>query len=66
VAQIHAAAGLQFDNQLWSNNPEWISSTTEGAKNDIYLHHFSSDTSYKITNSGDCDRSDLYVTQIQP
>ncbi len=66
VAQIHAAPGLQFDNQLWSNNPEWLSSTTGGDIRNIYLHHFPSDTSYQITTSGDCDRADLYVLTTTP
>lgn len=66
VGQIHAPSGMQFDNQLWSNNPEWLSSTTEGELNNIFLHHASSDTSYQITTSGDCDRADLYVTPVQP
>jgi len=66
VAQIHAPSGMQFDNQLWSNNPEWLSSTSEGEINNIYLHHLPSDTSYQISTSGDCDRADLYVTTTQP
>ena len=66
VAKIHAPTGLQFDNQLWSNSPEWLSSTAGGDIGNIYLHHFPSDTSYRITSSGDCDRADLYVQTASP
>ena len=66
VAQIHAPSGMQFDNQLWSNNPEWLSSTSEGEVNNIFLHHAPSNTSYQMTTSGDSDRADLFVITVQP
>ncbi len=66
VGQIHAPTGRSFDNQLWSNNPQWLTSTTEGKLNDIFLHHVTSDSTYQITTSGDCDRADLYVIRILP
>ncbi len=66
VTQIHAAASFKFDNQLWSNNPEWLSSTTGGDIKNIYLHHLPSDSSYRITSTGDCDRADLYVQTASP
>ncbi len=66
VAQIHAPSGMQFDNQLWSNNPEWLSSTSEGVVNNIFLHHLPSDTSDQITTSGDSNRADLFVITMQP
>ncbi len=66
VGQTHAPAGKRFDNQLWSNNPQWLVSTTEGKRRDIFLHHIDSDSSFQITTSGDCDRGDLYVNKILP
>ena len=66
AGKIHAPAGRRFDNQLWSNNSQWITSTTEGKRNDIFLHHVTSDTSYQLTTSGDCDRADLYVSKMLP
>lgn len=61
TGEIHAPVGRRFDNQFWSNNPQWLTSTTEGKRNDIFLHHVASNTSYQLTTSGDCDRADLYV-----
>jgi WD40 repeat protein len=66
VRTVHAPADRRFDNQLWSNNPQWLTSTTEGKRNDIFLHHITSDASYQLTTSGDCDRADLYVSKILP
>lgn len=63
---IHAPAGRRFDNQFWSNNPQWLTSTTEGKRNDIFLHHVASDTSYQLTTNGDSDRADLYVSKMLP
>jgi len=66
AGKIHAPVGKRFDNQFWSNNPQWLTSTTEGKRNDIFLHHVASDTSYQLTTSGDCDRADLYVSKMLP
>jgi len=66
VARLQAPAGRKFDNQLWSNHSQWLVSTSEGKRNDIFLHHLNSDTSYQLTTSGDCDRADLYVNKILP
>ena len=62
VAQINAPSGKKFDNHFWSNNQRWVVSTSEGEKHDIYINHVPSDTSYRITSSGDCDRGDLFVS----
>lgn len=66
AGRVHAPAGRKFDNQLWSNSPEWLVSTSEGKHHDIFLHHIASDSSYQITTSGDCDRADLYVNRTLP
>lgn len=63
---VSAPAGMKFDNQYWSNHQQWIISTSEGAYQDIYVHHVPSDTAYRLTESGDCDRADLYVTDFSP
>jgi hypothetical protein len=63
---VSAPAGMKFDNQYWSNHQQWIISTSEGAHHDIYVHHVPSDTAYRVTTSGDCDRGDLYVTDFLP
>ncbi len=63
VGQVHAPTGRKFDNQLWSNSPDWLVSTSEGERTDIFLHHILSDTAYQVTTSGDCDRADLFVSR---
>lgn len=63
---VSAPLGLKFDNQYWSNHPQWLLSTSEGDERDIYLHHVLSNTSYKVTATGDCDRADLFVREFAP
>ena len=50
-----------FDNQFWSNHPDWIVSVTEGDKQDVYLHHTSGTFLLQVTDEGDCDRPDLFL-----
>ena len=63
---VSAPAGFKFDNQYWSNHPEWLVSTSEGSRQDIYLHHIPSNTASRVTSSGNCDRADLFVTEFIP
>ncbi|MCP3931908.1 MAG: flippase-like domain-containing protein [Bacteroidetes bacterium] len=60
-SQVQAPEGNHFDNQFWSNHPDWMVSTSEGANNDIFIHHVRDGSSRKVTSSGDCDRADLFV-----
>lgn len=62
AAAVSAPPGLKFDNQFWSNHPQWLVSTSEGATQDIFLHHIPGNTAFRVTSSGDCDRADLFVT----
>ena len=66
VGFVSAPPGLKFDNQYWSNHPDWLVSTSEGTSRDIFLHHVPSDSSFKVTSSGDCDRADLFVADFSP
>ncbi len=63
---VSAPEGLKFDNQFWSNHIDWIVSTSEGkgTSHDIYLHYVPSNTSFRVTSTGDCDRADLFVTHF--
>ena len=61
---VSAPEGLKFDNQYWSNHPAWLVSTSEGGGPDIYLHHVPSNTAYRVTTTGDCDRADLFITEF--
>lgn len=63
IDRIHAPALDLFDNQKWSNNSDWLVSTSEKNGNNIFIHSISRDTAYQMTGSGDCDRGDLYIGQ---
>ena len=62
AGQITAPTGAKFDNQFWSNRRNWIVSISEGDRHDIYIHHVPSDTAYRITSTGDCNRGDLFIS----
>ncbi len=64
VGHISSPPGLKFDNQFWSNHPQWLVSTSEGQTHDIFIHHLSSDSSFQLTSTGDSDRADLYVNSF--
>jgi len=61
VGRIHAPSHNLFDNQKWSNDPDWLVSTSERKGNNIFIHRVSTDTAYQMTFSGDCDRGDLFI-----
>ncbi len=61
IGGIHAPDHDLFDNQKWSNDRDWLVSTSEKNGNNIFIHSVSSDTAYQITVDGDCDRGDLYI-----
>lgn len=63
---VSAPKGMRFDNQYWTNHRQWIVSISEGARQDVYIHHVPSDTAYRVTDSGDCIRADLYVAPAAP
>jgi len=59
---VSSPPGIKFDNQYWSNNGQWLVSTSEGDYHDIFIHHVPSNTAYRLTTAGDCDRADLFVS----
>lgn len=63
AGKIHAPAGEKFDNQLWSNDPDWLSSVTERSK-EVFISNISNDKSFRITRSGNCERAELFVTGV--
>ncbi len=63
IERIHAPEHDLFDNQKWSNDSDWLVSTSEKNGNNIFIHNISSDAAYQMTISGDCDRGDLYIGQ---
>lgn len=58
---IHSPQGTPFDNQFWSNHPDWVASQTEGKITDILIHHIPTDRFAQITTSGDVGRPDLFI-----
>ena len=63
---VSSPYGMKFDNQYWSNDAQWIVSTSEGNHRDIYIHHVPSDSSFQLTETGDSDRADLFVSPSMP
>ncbi len=61
IDRVHAPPLDLFDNQKWSNDSDWLVSTSEKNGNNIFIHNISRDTAYQMTRSGDCDRGDLYI-----
>ncbi len=61
---VAAPEGHKFDNQFWSNHPDWLASMTEGRDGDIFIHRISVDRAFRITALGGCDRPDLFVARV--
>lgn len=61
---LPAPRGLKFDNQFWSNHPDWLASRSEGREENIFVHQVSTGASVKITSSGAADRPDLYLERV--
>jgi len=61
LAQVDAPPGNTFDNQFWSNAQDWVVSVVEKGGQDVYIHQISTNRSWRVTSSGDCNRPDLYL-----
>ncbi len=61
AGRVSAPDGNTFDNQYWSNHPDWLVSTSERGGNNIFIHQVSTDTAFQMTTSNDCDRGDLFI-----
>lgn len=59
--RVPAPAGVQLDNQQWSNHPDWIVAVTEGSRRDILVQRVGDSQAWRITDDGDADRPDLFV-----
>ncbi|MBP7276101.1 MAG: hypothetical protein KBA51_07850 [Kiritimatiellae bacterium] len=58
---LPAPPGMSFDNQRWSNHPDWIVSIREGERRHVLLHRVGDGRSWRITAHDDCDRPALFV-----
>jgi Tol biopolymer transport system component len=61
VDRIEAPNGVRMDNQFWSNHPDWIAGISEGDRRDVYLYDLRGKRMLRLTDSGDCDRPDVFV-----
>ncbi len=61
AAEVSAPPGRTFDNQFWSNDPDWIASVTDDKTRDVFIHRVSDDRAFQVTTVGDADRPDLFV-----
>lgn len=61
ISKVPTPANIHFDNQFWSNHPQWIVSSSEGKFSDIFIHHIQDGRSQRITFSGESDRGDLFI-----
>jgi len=66
VRELHAGGDAGFDNHCWSNESDWIACIREGKHTDVLLHQVSTDTSTRVTFTGDCTRPDLYIASTSP
>lgn len=53
---------MRFDDQFWSNHPDWLVSSSDGDFSDIFIHHVRNGTTKRVTFTGDCNRADLFIT----
>ena len=61
--RVPAPAGMQLDNQQWSNHPDWIAAVVEGPRRDILAQRVADGQAWRLTDDGDADRPDLFVEQ---
>ena len=61
LQKISAPQDQRFDNQTWSNHPEWIISVNEGRFNEIFVHYLPDNSNYQITRVGNADYPDLHL-----
>lgn len=62
VDRVSIPPGMKFDNQYWSNHPRYITATSETGGRNIFIHDLETGISHRVTATGDCDRSDFFVT----
>ena len=61
LQKISAPTDQRFDNQTWSNHPDWIVSVNEGRFNEIFVHYLPDNTNYQITRLGNTDYPNLFL-----
>lgn len=62
IGSIAPPPNEKFDNQFWSNHPDWITSIDENKNGrSIWIHQVSKNKAYKIEGTLNCDRPDLFV-----
>lgn len=64
LGTVNAPPGLAFDNQWWSNDPNWLASKSEGLFEDVFVHDLLKNEAVRVTFIGQCDRPDLFVGSL--
>jgi hypothetical protein len=65
VQTLDAPPGRTLDNQYWSNESNWIASVSDDTdQTDVFVISVSQNRAWQVTFTGDCDRPDLYVTEV--
>jgi dipeptidyl aminopeptidase/acylaminoacyl peptidase len=62
---LEAPAGITYDNQFWTNHPDWIAGETEGSTTDIVLINARDGHVRQITEVGDASRADVYLDEVR-
>ena len=63
IREIEAPSGTKMDNQFWSNSARWVVAVLEGENQNICILDVGLGTYRKVTETGDCDRPDLFVSK---
>lgn len=62
VRVLDAPKGLKYDNQYWTNHPDWVTGESEGEQHDIILIHTGESRVHRVTDVGDATRGDVYIS----
>ncbi len=58
---LDAPAGLEYDNQYWTNHPDWVAGESEGDRRDVILIHAGDGRVFRVTDVGDASRADVFI-----
>jgi hypothetical protein len=64
VRLLDAPDGVVYDNQYWTNHPDWIAGELEGDKRDIVLINATDGRVRRVTDEGTASRGDVFIRSI--
>ncbi len=59
--KIKAPDGIQYDNHMWTNHPDWIAGELEGDRRDIILINTRDGRVRRVTEDGNASRGDVFI-----